>query len=192
MAGKQQTAPRRPALGMDDPGFTAPASRGEQLKSCGVGRQGKRGGPAVYLLVHQRLVRQHLLPTHGRTDSTLHFLPALPKATTALLKELSCPEHAGVQTHRTETLGASSSQLHLHQRRCSSTSHSANRSKRSTHSLHLGPRLEPQSTTSTSCPARGGTFPHVHLFERKKLSNSSKMKTSSSALHTSGRLHYPH
>lgn len=180
MAGKHQTAPRRPALGTEHPGFTAPASRGEQLKSCGVGRQRKRQDPAVYILVHQRLARQHLLHVHGRTGSGLHLLPAILKAKPALLKEFSCLEHAGVQTHRTETLRASSSRLHLHQGRCS-RNHPQCEQEQEIHATAstLGPDLNPRAeTTFTSCHAREGTFPRVHPYKRKKLSNSSKMTTS--------------
>lgn len=75
--GNSQTDPRHPAmpaLGTEDPRFTAPASKGEELKSFRVGRQRKGRDPIVYILVYQRLVKQHLQRVHGRTGSDLHFL----------------------------------------------------------------------------------------------------------------------
>lgn len=120
--GNHQTDPRRPAmpaLGTEDPRFTAPASKGEELKSFSVGRQRKRRDPIVYILVHQRLVRQHLLHVYGRTGSDLHFLPPLPKAMTPLLKEFF-PECAGVQiTQSRDPREPTAHSHHLHQERCS-------------------------------------------------------------------------
>lgn len=130
--GNHQPAPRHPAT--DDPRFTAPASKEEELKSFRAGRQRKRRDPTVNILVHQGLARQCLLHIHGGDGSDLHFLPLLPKATTALLKEISFPE---LRAPKTETV--ESQQLPAPQEMQQKPSNVQTEGIRG-QSLHLGPQ----------------------------------------------------
>lgn len=104
--------------------------------------------------------------------SDLHFLPLLPKATTALLKEISFPE---LRAPKTETV--ESQQLPAPQEMQQKPSNVQTEGIRG-HSLHLGPQdfIQPGARGSPSCHATGRKFLHVHLYKvRKKLRSSSKM-----------------
>lgn len=187
--GNHQPDPRRPATpapGMDDPRFTAPASKGEELKSFRAGRQRKRRDPTVNILVHQGLARQRLLHIHGGDGLDLHFLSLLPKATTALLKEISFPELRGPKTETLE-----SQQLPA-PREMQQKPYNVQTEGIRGHSLHLGPQdVDSGTQGSPSCHARGRKFPHVHLYKaRKRLRSSSKMLNQllSPVLHIGSRI----
>ena len=121
--GNHQTAPRRPATpapGTEDPRFTAPASKEEELKSLRVGRQRKRRDPPVHIPVHQRLARR-VCCTYTVEQARISVSSLCrPKSQQLCQKHSPSRERAGVQSTQSRVpREAAAPSHHLHQGQCS-------------------------------------------------------------------------